>query len=60
MAYLATASAFSGAARFGAGALSGSLISLLHDGTATPLLLGMGVSGLLAVSVRLLGCRHHR
>ena len=52
-----TASAFAGAVRFGAGALSGSLISLLHDGSATPLLAAMGVSGVLAVSVYGLGCR---
>ncbi len=43
-----TASAFSGAARFGAGAVVGSLVSLAHDGTARPLLLGMAVCGLLA------------
>ncbi|KAA6183475.1 Bcr/CflA family multidrug efflux MFS transporter [Thiohalocapsa marina] len=55
-----TASAFGGAARFGAGALSGSLISLLHDGTATPLLLGIGVSGLIAVSAYLLAAMSRR
>ena len=52
-----TASAFAGAARFGAGALSGSLISLLHDGSALPLLLVMGASGVLAVTVYALGAR---
>ncbi|WP_295428630.1 Bcr/CflA family multidrug efflux MFS transporter [uncultured Thiodictyon sp.] len=43
-----TASAFSGAARFGTGAIVGSLVSLAHDGTARPLLLGMALCGLLA------------
>lgn len=52
-----TASAFGGAVRFGAGALSGTLISLLHDGTATPLLIGMGLSGLLGGAFYLLGVR---
>ncbi|MBK5968476.1 MULTISPECIES: Bcr/CflA family multidrug efflux MFS transporter [Thiorhodovibrio] len=52
-----TASAFGGAVRFGAGALSGSLISLLHDGSATPLLVGMGLSGLMSGSCYLLGAR---
>ncbi len=44
-----TASAFAGAGRFGFGALAGSVTSLLHDGTALPLLLGMAGCGLLAV-----------
>jgi len=43
-----TASAFSGAARFGAGAVVGSLVSLAHEGTARPLLFGMALCGLLA------------
>jgi DHA1 family bicyclomycin/chloramphenicol resistance-like MFS transporter len=52
-----TASAFTGAVRFGFGALAGSAVSLLHDGSALPLLLGMGVCGLLAVTLyRLLCC----
>lgn len=50
-----TASAFAGAMRFGAGALSGSLISLLHDASATPLLLGMGLSGVLVAGTYWLG-----
>ena len=41
-----TASAFAGAARFGLGAILGSLASLMHNGTALPLLLGMGLCGL--------------
>ncbi|AFL72759.1 Bcr/CflA family multidrug efflux MFS transporter [Thiocystis violascens] len=45
-----TASAFAGATRFGAGALMGTLVSLLHDGSAGPMLLGMGVSGLLGLA----------
>ena len=44
-----TASAFAGAMRFGAGALMGTLVSLIHDGSAGPMLLGMGISGLLAL-----------
>ncbi len=52
-----TASAFSGAARFGLAAIIGSLASLAHDGTARPLLLGMGLCGLGAVaSYRLMCC----
>lgn len=43
-----TASAFYGAARFGTGALAGTLVSLVHDGTARPMLVGMGLCGLLA------------
>ena len=53
-----TASAFSGAARFGAGAAVGSLVSLAHDGTARPLLVGMALCGVLAgVSYWLLCCK---
>lgn len=52
-----TASAFSGAARFGLAAIIGSLASLAHDGTARPLLLGMGLCGLAATaSYRLMCC----
>ena len=51
-----TASAFAGAARFGFGALTGSAVSLLHDGTARPLLLGMAACGLLAVLCYWLMC----
>jgi MFS transporter, DHA1 family, multidrug resistance protein len=40
-----TASAFAGAARFGLGALLGSAASLIHNGTALPLLLGMALCG---------------
>jgi MFS transporter, DHA1 family, multidrug resistance protein len=50
-----TASAFAGAGRFGLGALLGSLASLMHDGTAYPLLLGMAMCGFGAgVTYRLL------
>jgi DHA1 family bicyclomycin/chloramphenicol resistance-like MFS transporter len=61
MAYFArmagTASAFSGAARFGLGAAVGSLVSLAHNGTAAPMLFGMGLCGLAAgASYRLLCC----
>ena len=42
-----TASAFAGAVRFGLGALAGAILSLLHDGTATPMLWGMAGCGLL-------------
>lgn len=52
-----TASAFSGSVRFGFGALSGSLVSLMHDGTATPMLLAMGLSGLLGGCCYLFGVR---
>jgi MFS transporter, DHA1 family, multidrug resistance protein len=43
-----TASAFSGASRFGLGAVMGSLVSLAHTGDAAPMLLGMAVCGLAA------------
>lgn len=50
-----TASAFSGASRFGLGALAGTLVSLAHRGDATPMLLGMACCGLAAgLSHRLL------
>ncbi len=53
-----TASALTGAARFGFGALAGTLVSVLHDGSARPLLLGMAGCGLLgALGYRLLCCR---
>jgi DHA1 family bicyclomycin/chloramphenicol resistance-like MFS transporter len=55
-----TASAFSGAARFGFGAVVGTLVSLAHDGSARPLLLGMTLSGLMAGVSYWLLCREGR
>jgi DHA1 family bicyclomycin/chloramphenicol resistance-like MFS transporter len=56
-----TASALAGASRFGIGAAAGSLVSLLHDGSARPMLIGMGLCALLAwVSHRVLCCRSGR
>ena len=55
-----TASAFSGAARFGFGAVVGTLVSLAHDGSARPLLLGMALSGLMAGLSYWLLCREGR
>ncbi len=55
-----TASAFSGAARFGFGAAVGTLVSLAHDGTPRPLLLGMALSGLMAGVSYWLLCREGR
>ncbi|WP_295403400.1 Bcr/CflA family multidrug efflux MFS transporter [uncultured Thiocystis sp.] len=55
-----TASAFAGATRFGAGALMGTLVSLLHDGSAGPMLLGMGVSGLLGLAAFAILCHGFR
>ncbi|EXJ13387.1 Bcr/CflA family multidrug efflux MFS transporter [Imhoffiella purpurea] len=52
-----TASAFAGASRFGAGALMGTFASIGHDGTATPLLVGMGISGLMGLFVFSTLCR---
>ena len=53
-----TASALAGASRFGIGAAAGSLVSLLHDGSARPMLIGMGLCALVAwVSHRALCCR---
>lgn len=54
-----TASAFSGAARFGFGAAVGSLVSLAHNDTARPLLLGMALSGLMAGVCYWLLCQSH-
>jgi MFS transporter, DHA1 family, multidrug resistance protein len=51
-----TASALAGAGRFGFGALAGSVASLLHDGSALPLLLGMALCGLLAAGTYRLMC----
>lgn len=51
-----TASALAGAGRFGFGALAGSVASLLYDGSALPLLLGMAVCGLLAAGTYRLTC----
>ena len=55
-----TASAFSGAARFGFGAAVGPLVSLAHDDTPRPLLLGMALSGLMAGVSYWLLCREGR
>ncbi|MCC7279770.1 MAG: Bcr/CflA family multidrug efflux MFS transporter [Chromatiaceae bacterium] len=55
-----TASAFSGAARFSFGAAVGTLVSLAHDGTPRPLLLGMALSGLMAGVSYWLLCREGR
>ncbi len=51
-----TASAFAGTLRFGLGALIGTVVSLVHDGTAAPMQVAMGLCGLLAVTVYLLLC----
>jgi DHA1 family bicyclomycin/chloramphenicol resistance-like MFS transporter len=51
-----TAAAFAGAGRFGFGALAGSVASLLHNGTALPLLAGMALCGLLAAGTYQLLC----
>ncbi|NEX19003.1 Bcr/CflA family multidrug efflux MFS transporter [Thiorhodococcus mannitoliphagus] len=55
-----TASAFAGAIRFGSGAAMGTLVSLVHDGSAAPLLIGMGASGLLAFAAFGIACRGFR
>jgi len=52
-----TASAFAGAARFGAGAAMGTLASVAHDGTSAPLLIGMGVCGILGLTAYATLCR---
>jgi DHA1 family bicyclomycin/chloramphenicol resistance-like MFS transporter len=54
-----TASAFSGAARFGLGAVMGSVVSLAHTGTAAPMLLGMAACGLAAGASHTLLCPRH-
>ena len=53
-----TASALAGASRFGIGAAAGSPVSLLHDGSARPMLIGIGLCAMVAwVSHRALCCR---
>jgi MFS transporter, DHA1 family, multidrug resistance protein len=52
-----TAAAFYGATRFGIGAAVGSLVSLAHDTSATPLLIGMALCGLAAGAAHALLCR---
>lgn len=55
--FAGTASAFAGTVRFGAGALAGTLVSLAHDGSARPLLAGLGSAGLLALLAYWALCR---
>lgn len=56
-----TASALAGASRFGIGAVAGSLVSLLHDGSARPLLVAIGLCALSAwISHRALCCAQGR
>jgi DHA1 family bicyclomycin/chloramphenicol resistance-like MFS transporter len=49
-----TASALLGTLQFGMGALAGAVLSLLHDGTALPMSLTIGLAGAAALVVRLL------
>lgn len=58
--FAGTASAFAGTVRFGSGALAGTLVSLAHDGSARPLLAGLGCAGLLATLAYLTLCRTPR
>jgi MFS transporter, DHA1 family, multidrug resistance protein len=52
-----TASAFAGAIRFGLGAVTGVAVSLLHDGSATPMLAVMAGCGVLTVVAYGMLCR---
>lgn len=49
-----TASALVGTLQFGMGALAGTVISALHDGTALPMALTIGLGGSAALAARLL------
>ncbi|MDB5412762.1 MAG: Bcr/CflA family drug resistance efflux transporter [Rubritepida sp.] len=48
-----TASALLGTLQFGLGAVAGSLVSALHNGTALPMALTLGIAGVAAVTARL-------
>ncbi len=52
-----TASAMIGAMRFGVGGVLGALIGSTHDGTAVPMALGIGASGLAVLVVHWALCR---
>jgi DHA1 family bicyclomycin/chloramphenicol resistance-like MFS transporter len=52
-----TASSAIGAIRFGSGALAGALVGWLHDGTALPMALGIGLAGLGALAAYWAMCR---
>jgi len=47
-----TASALLGSLQFGLGAVAGTLISVLHDGTAMPMALTIGIAGMAALAAR--------
>ncbi len=49
-----TASALVGTLQFGMGAMAGTLISVLHDGTALPMALTIGLGGSAALAARVL------
>lgn len=49
-----TASALLGTLQFGFGAIAGSLVSALHNGTAFPMAITLGLAGVSAVTARLL------
>jgi len=56
-----TASAFAGTVRFGAGALAGAAVSLVHDGSIRPMLWAMSACGVLtAAAYQLLRLRLRR
>ncbi|TCH97068.1 Bcr/CflA family multidrug efflux MFS transporter [Roseococcus sp. SYP-B2431] len=49
-----TASALLGTLQFGFGAIAGSLVSALHNGTALPMAITLGLAGVSAIGARLL------
>lgn len=49
-----TASALLGTLQFGFGAIAGSLVSALHNGTAFPMAISLGLAGTSAITARLL------
>lgn len=52
-----TASALLGTLQFGFGAIAGSLVSALHNGTAFPMAITLGLAGVSAITARLLLAR---
>jgi DHA1 family bicyclomycin/chloramphenicol resistance-like MFS transporter len=52
-----TASALLGTLQFGFGAIAGSLVSALHNGTALPMAITLGLAGVSAIAARLLLAR---
>lgn len=52
-----TASALLGTVQFGMGAIAGTLVSVLHNGTALPMALSLGILGVTAIVLRVVLAR---